>query len=844
MSSKLAASLLPLFALWIAVLSAAQGGEQQIVLRDYLSQEWRNELLAYPFSAPAGACAQDSVALIGPRGPVPVQLSDVEYWPGTQWVRSAKLSFIADLPPLARDTYTVRYGDQPADRPVTDLEVVGGKDQVRLSTSKCGLRLLAGEKTYQPPASAAEVPGPVLGLRLANGAWVASSSMYGVRKITGYAARLVASGPVFGLAAVRYTFADGQSLELYVQLAAGEAQAQWSCYSSADAPQDGWRLRLTPGLDGLRLPLTGEFFNNRWNKLNETTAVELSKEPTGVITSLQPWHDWWDGQTQTEWTFDTPALGKVLTMASRAPGDWVNPLAPGTLDSWDRWKKKMIPLFHEATGEVALHVNGVKGWRKWTLGNPGESVGHRLDVVKNYALEWTPAAKSSFPHLYLSREEVAAYRAGHPVDTKQIDELVRMANTWPPEGPGENYSLPYAARAYLLTASPEVAARVKLKERFFIFLDEAVREKFDFMRSTAGLANLYDILIDSGLLTPAEQQLARARMAYVGYILADPRVWSIERGYSASNGDINLCVVLAKGLVGCLLPDHPQARAWAASAVALTKKMLTEDVGPAGEWREGPHYINVSMYAMVPFAIAAGNVGFADLFADGALKRMALFNARSYLPPDPRYSDQRTSPPDNTSGERWATPGMMARLLRKSDPELSANLEWIWLAAGASYRNDTGTLLGFEDVLLDRNLPAKAPTWGSEVNRDYVRLVHGFSTLDEHFFFAPANSNPGIWGYVGGAWSALYGYGKPLSVICGIYYGNPMSRESLLQSRVLAARDWGKRNPAAAQTETDNLTWDTCTVAVSASGCLPRQDYVRWANTITTPRHRPLSPGD
>jgi hypothetical protein len=34
-----------LLALWIGVLAVAQGGEQRIVLREYLNQQWTNELL-------------------------------------------------------------------------------------------------------------------------------------------------------------------------------------------------------------------------------------------------------------------------------------------------------------------------------------------------------------------------------------------------------------------------------------------------------------------------------------------------------------------------------------------------------------------------------------------------------------------------------------------------------------------------------------------------------------------------------------------------------------------------------------------------------------------------------
>ncbi len=832
-----------LFVVLAASLVSAWALQQPLVLRESLGFAWTRELVTFPFSAKSGICAADGVSLTGPHGAVPAQMSEVVYWPGTRWVKTARVAFIADLVPLATDTYALYYGTTPAaPGAATDLQVERQADQVTLATSTFGLRLLDGEKTYHPPAPATEVPGPVRGLRLADGAWVGSSRLYGARKITGYTAQLVENGPVFARVVVRYTYEGGQTLEITVQLAAGEAQAQWSSFSSADAPQDGWQLCVSAGLDRVRLPLTGEFFNNKWNKLNEVTAIELQQEPTGVITSLQPWHDWWDGQTQTEWTFATPARGPVLTMASVNPGDWVTPLAPGTQDGWERWQRKMIPLVREADGSVALRVNNTDGWRKWALGTPGAGVGHRLNVVKDYTLDWAQPAQAAHPRLFVSRREIAAYRASHPVDPKQLDRLITLCNQWTPEEGNNLHALQYAARAYVLSPTPEVVERTQITKRYRILLDRAARENgFDFMRSVTVLTNLYDILIDSGLLTPAEQRLTRARMAYVGYILADPRVWSVERGFCSANPNMSVSYILNLGMVGCLLPEHPRAAAWSAPAAAKMQRWLTEDVGPAGEWTEGPHYMNVTFMTMLSYALAAKNAGYTNFVDSAPLKRMALFNAQWYLPPDPRYSNQRTTPPSNTAGERWASPGMMAFALQKSDPAFAAQQQWLWMVSGESTNVGNGTILGFEDIILDPRRTATAPAgWGSVRNRNYVKFSHGFNTPAEHCFFAPANSNGMIWGAEAGCLNALYGYGKPLSVLFGICYGDPMARESPLQSRVLAARAWGVRNAAGA-TETDNLTYDRCDSVVSDGACLPRQDYARWTNTIIAPTNARFS---
>ena len=82
-------------------------------------------MAGFQFAAKKGTCVPESVTLTGPQGPLPVQLSQVELWPATRWgelrskapsVKSARLSFVADLRPLATDTYTVRYASTPPAR--------------------------------------------------------------------------------------------------------------------------------------------------------------------------------------------------------------------------------------------------------------------------------------------------------------------------------------------------------------------------------------------------------------------------------------------------------------------------------------------------------------------------------------------------------------------------------------------------------------------------------------------------------------------------------------------------------------------------------------------------------
>jgi hypothetical protein len=102
---------------WLAALPSTSADEQRIVLREYVNRQWTDELIGYPFAAPEGTCEAGSIRLSGPDGPVAVQLTDAESWPGTTKVRSARLWLVADLAPLAENVYTVRYGPAAVRRP-------------------------------------------------------------------------------------------------------------------------------------------------------------------------------------------------------------------------------------------------------------------------------------------------------------------------------------------------------------------------------------------------------------------------------------------------------------------------------------------------------------------------------------------------------------------------------------------------------------------------------------------------------------------------------------------------------------------------------------------------------
>jgi hypothetical protein len=659
--------------LLVATTGPTSAGQQNIIIREHLGQRWTRELVTYPFAAEKGQCHPNSIKLIGPDGPVPVQVTDVVTWPDAPHVKTAKLTFVVDVASGANDTYKVQYAEVATRliRPKTDLKVARGQGQIEFVTDQFGIRLLVGEKTYPEPVAPAEAPAPVLAMRQPDGTWFGGSRLYGATKIKSYSATLAADGPALGRVDYRYTYADGVTMDLSVQLAAGDSQVRyamnvlpvdreqvlkdlrgggfdWRNHPSlaprGPSKQDGWRLLLSPGLEPLQLVAVPEFGQVRWGKREyvrgkpvfNPVTVDIEKEPVGLLVSLVPWADWWEQMTKTEMTLKTAQRGEVLTARSLEPGEWVEPAEPGEWISWGnrRSTQKWVPLVHGGEGEVFFQVSRASGRRTFLVGGAGQPLGRRFNELKDYVLDWEPG-KLGHPRLFLNAEQLAEARK-HKPDAERLARLARLAGSGIPSKPHRVDGR--ALAIWLLTGDPEQARKHKLVERLRRHL--ALLGKFDTMRHASLVCSLYDGVIGSELVTEADRKEFRAGLAYLAYQVADPATWSMERGYCSGNLNMSVAHVLNRGTLACALADHPMAETWKTSALAMLDRWLETRVGPDGEWPESvANYAFVSVGHLLPMAIAARNAGFANYIDDPRMRRLMLYLAKQYTPPDPRHTE-------------------------------------------------------------------------------------------------------------------------------------------------------------------------------------------------------------
>jgi hypothetical protein len=815
-----------------------------LVLRDYLGQQWANELVFFPMTAPQGACDARTARLTGPQGAMPVQLTEVTPWSdGT--VKSAKVAFIAGLMPQAKDTYTVSYGGPAGEMPAMDLTVAPEKDQVEITTAKFGARLLLGTQTFPQPVPAAQVPGPVAALRMGDGTWFGASRMTGPGKIAAYTATLTDRGPVFARVAYRYTYENGNTLDLTVLIAAGDNTARFVTRVAKDQPADGFELVLSRGLPPFLFQVWNEGRMDRpefkkgygnapsggwdtWEEVALKNYTAPAGNPANLVTRLSPWEDWFGTFTQRTIRLRLENTSRELQVHSLDPGAWVEPRDIRTLFSanvdpdpakgaWVGWNYKMLPLLRGANGDIYLQVNAAQGMRTWMISDclstndwtgmtegptpaTRPTIGCRLDEVKDFVLEWKGDA-GSHPRLWMSKAELEAKWARKDADPAILAELIRGGAARTPESAvsaavsgGSNNN---ALGAYLLSGgSPEVAQQTQMLARLRKNLQ---CEPKALMFNVGQVCSIYDALIDSPVVPDNERLLLRAQMANLAYGMADPATWSAERGYCSGNSNMTVNFVMGLGMVACTIPDHPMAKTWYHNADAMMDQFLTSMVGPNGEWPESlGHHGLVSVAAMETFAIASTNAGFRDYVNDPRMKRLMLYQAKLHTPRDPRprgpayvdaalQSNRRYVPAmgrDSFSADQnWALSGMMARATLKSDPEYSANMQWLWLQCGPRAWQSTYKMGGFEYVYCDRTLPAKKPDWGSEAfPRAGAVLRSGLDTPDENQVTLYSGDHPhAFYPSHAGSLASIFAYGKPVG---GCFAGDYWYQDRFLTCHV------------------------------------------------------------
>ena len=196
--------------LTLCLLGQAAHAVQVIHLKEYLGHTFTDELISYPLDA--GLRQAASLQVIDDTGAsLPCQ------------VVYGRIYLLVSLKADSERTFTVRPG-QPA-AAERQVRVSEDGDLLTFDSGVMAVRLTNGKQDYATPLEGTQAPGPLRGVRTADGAWIGKSWLQAPLKVTGYQTTVTARGPLFAEALVEYTFEGGKHYRFSLRAIAGQPTA-------------------------------------------------------------------------------------------------------------------------------------------------------------------------------------------------------------------------------------------------------------------------------------------------------------------------------------------------------------------------------------------------------------------------------------------------------------------------------------------------------------------------------------------------------------------------------------------------------------------------------------------
>lgn len=799
-------------------------------LQDYLDHHWQQELISYPMAEPGegSLCAVDESGQV-----LPAQYS------------AGRVYLMTDLLPLAHKRFEVKPAAGEA-VPETDLTVERAGDIWEINTAQIGLRLPAGEKTFDSPLPLEQASPPLLSVRGAEGVWRGGGALAGEAKVCSWSAELLEEGPLFATVRIRYELEPTGYYEVRIQVIAHqEVTLVWEDFS---LPQEGalelaWSEGWEPthGLWGPHSPAEGRGAPPEWRRgsfpWNWNYPLDQGLSDPVLLSPFFAWDKdvgtYWGGFGEGEDYFAVLALSptqwrnpmenRVQVFAHGERGVvWRFPLSEGTR----HWllhagvKSKCVPPNPESNGggtsggayAPGHHAGGLGDYPQACRSVRTQRLGIKfaetpLDQVKDFVLQWEGARPEDYPRGLCRREEIPEIRERLTRNDFLRDRI---------EKHGDDSTLADPAGLYLATGDEKYAQAAK--EGFLGILRNLVDSYLTntgFMRDQMVCMHLtrplrayalgWDLIAGSDVLTPDERNWANAVWTFAIYKLLDPDAWPEQAlGYSRANENFHSDRLSTEALVVNLLTGHPRQREWAEAVAAEMEADFERSTHPGGSWIETPNYHVFSLYCLMAGMIALNNGGLCDLSTNQRFQETMDFLVRVQAPYDPRLGTHSfhtigDTPIEKPTHTGQAVYAIAAKLLAETDPDLSAHLMWAWEGAGRPYlyENRPGELWSVPLAAINADLPAQPPE--QPLTSEYLPgfgaiLRNNWNTERESYFLwkmGPCRSHyqcdEGTFHW--------FAYGQPLCLDFGQYGVVPMT-QNWLHSRLSVehrnARDEGR----------------------------------------------------
>lgn len=806
------------------VVTAAE--TQDLVLRDYLGLEWRDELVHQAVSLPAGKLrGVPTVAVEGPDGKgVVAQVSGVTRHTDES-VKSCDVWFLASVPANGTATYKLRPGKKAATDDAVSAKPSADGLSLELTTrapNPVGIRLAKENQEFPWPVAASTLAGPVRGLLLPSGRWTGAGRFEVPFLVKSVKTEVLANGPVFAAARVTTVF-DVGSWSFTARVIRGcpvvivhEELDNGFCTQLWDKYDRFYSLVLNAG----EFKPSQIFFGGRNDKPEFETLLK-----NGMRTEMMK-----IGRLQEGWVA-APVQGYTPTFAADQDNFYltgypsvlprvnglIRLLEPGRdaiglvgLDTaW--WRNPMsVRIRTNRQGEILASLPLQVYEQAWPADGYGRNspnyTGKTLFVPatlarRSYGIMLAPAedeSKALLASLTAANEKLSA----HP-----LDKVKEMVLEWPD---------PLAGAAWAKETSKAGADALNL-----------MRGKIQFMRAMGAWGRFsmayhygfakseYPLLrkvIDSTAdLTAADRQELRRLCAYLAYDMHDTDTFPFGTGFHLNNPNMSVMAMEARAKSSVLVKDHPQFRPWGEWSLAFLRDYVTRFTFPSGALYENAHY---SLGVTLDWAAQANSIfienGIGDAFDTELYRKSMRFVMDWLTPPEPRFQGYRLVLPYGNCSYQSVPPTFAQQYVayyKDRHPELAGQLQW--------FANQT---LPPEKKLkiVDKDL---VPPLGSTRYEDYgVYFRHGFGTPYETLFFMFAGKADGHC-----EWEAdqmtytLFAKGQPIN----LHFGNgyfPMFGRPWLRNRVSIDHKF----EVSERNQTD----------VAATAFMPALEYLRAYRTV------------
>ncbi|MBM4036427.1 MAG: hypothetical protein FJ291_32225, partial [Planctomycetes bacterium] len=827
---------------WLVALGAAGLGAEvrTLEIREFLGHTWTNELDGCRLEFKPGQCWPKGIRLLDEAGKaLPIQITDLKTHPDGS-LATGTLWFLVDkLPARGKRSYTFeggRRGDKPA-RYRPDLTLDLRKDSCEITTSKVGVRLLAGSKRFEPPLPAAQAPAPLQAIRLRSGTWIGRGRWDTELACTGYEGRLVAEGPVFAEAIVRLDFAGGKHYTATYRVVAGqevvliEEEFDLGDPKRFVLPDYDERYRLMwdwwGGTHG-RAPSPNNLIFSlydakgfapdtaRWHGHHATIPEKGNPGPHGGTAEykldfsrgrldivLNSWLQWGDDESvfYTAWNKANPT--DALAVVAIRPSRWIHPdLVPHTpgfikqhtqTNNIGVWVDKAPDLFLRAPvnrGKRAYLIAALdaKADVATTLGQFDTTAqllvkyGQRpLDKVKDWVLGWEEKTKR--PLLFVKPGDLAALRRRMESQPDQFKQMQHQA-VYRYIATGDEKE---AQKAFDEVMNTLRTMRTVTLEGLAPFHPSHNHMGWGWTMQLAGAT--LDVVLGSPSLTAEQRAEARALMAYVQYCAWDKDFFpGREEGFAWGSANQGSIMMAGRALWARLLADHPMAKQWATEGTKFAIWDLERYLHPtSGAAMECPAYAGAAISSDLTVLLATQDVvDIAPILP--RLRALCEWRAVTMPPPDPRFGMRTLLTLGDSPYHGDNIAALLGMVLQKSDPELAQRCFWLHRQSGSQAGAFTNPLF-----LVDNSLPDAPPRVASRHFPGFGAILRtGSLTPDEtylcyyhgSFSFGHYHSDQGT--------LVFYAKGAPLMMDFGSQYQPNIRQACFHNTLTYNHREWAE----------------------------------------------------